>query len=101
MIAIWSGTIRVISAVVPVRAPRVSWDHWSIENSLHWCLDVTFREDQSRVRNRLAADNLAWLKRFSITLLKQQDDKESIAMRRRMAGWKPDYLAKVVGLQTT
>ena len=56
--------------------------HWSIENTLHWCLDVTFREDQSRVRNRLAADNLAWLKRFAITLLKQQQDKESIAMRR-------------------
>jgi predicted transposase YbfD/YdcC len=75
--------------------------HWSIENTLHWCLDVTFREDQSRVRNRLAADNLAWLKRFAITLLKQQDDKESIAMRRRMAGWNPDYLAKVIGLATT
>ncbi len=75
--------------------------HWSIENTLHWCLDVTFREDQSRVRNRLAADNLAWLKRFAITLLKQQKDKESIAMRRRIAGWNVDYLAKVIGLQRT
>jgi predicted transposase YbfD/YdcC len=73
--------------------------HWSIENTLHWCLDVTFREDQSRVRNRLAADNLAWLKRFAITLLKQQKDKESIAMRRRMAGWNVDYLAQVIGLK--
>lgn len=75
--------------------------HWSIENTLHWCLDVTFREDQSRVRNRLAADNLAWLKRFAITLLKQQNDKESIAMRRRMAGWNVDYLAQVIGLKAT
>lgn len=75
--------------------------HWSIENTLHWCLDVTFREDESRVRNRLAADNLAWLKRFAITLLKQQQDKESIAMRRRMAGWNIDYLAKVIGLKAT
>jgi predicted transposase YbfD/YdcC len=75
--------------------------HWSIENSLHWCLDVTFREDESRVRNRHAADNLAWLKRFAITLLKQQVDKESIAMRRRMAGWNDDYLAQVLGISGT
>lgn len=72
--------------------------HWGIENTLHWCLDVTFREDESRLRNRLAADNVAWLKRFAISLLKQQKDKESIAMRRRMAGWNTDYLAQVLGL---
>lgn len=72
--------------------------HWGIENTLHWCLDVTFREDENRVRNRVLANNLAWLKRFAISLLKQVDDKESIAMRRRMAGWNPSYLAKVLGI---
>lgn len=72
--------------------------HWAVENTLHWCLDVTFREDESRVRNRTLANNLAWLKRFAISLLKQVDDKESIAMRRRMAGWNPSYLAKVLGI---
>jgi predicted transposase YbfD/YdcC len=72
--------------------------HWGIENTLHWCLDVTFREDDSRLRNRNAAENIAWLKRFAISLLKQQDNKESIAMRRRMAGWNIDYLAQVVGI---
>jgi predicted transposase YbfD/YdcC len=75
--------------------------HWGIENTLHWCLDVTFREDESRLRDRLAADNVAWLKRFAISLLKQQTDKESIAMRRRMAGWNADYLAQVLGLKAT
>ncbi len=74
--------------------------HWAIENTLHWCLDVTFREDESRVRDRIAADNLAWLKRFAISLFKQQKDSESIAMRRRMAGWNPDYLAQVLGIPT-
>jgi predicted transposase YbfD/YdcC len=72
--------------------------HWGIENTLHWCLDVTFREDESRLRDRYAADNLAWLKRFAISILKQQTDKESIAMRRRMAGWNIDYLAQVLGI---
>ena len=70
--------------------------HWGIENTLHWCLDVTFREDESRVRNRLLADNIAWLTRFAISLLKQVNDKESIAMRRRMAGWNPAYLFTVL-----
>ena len=75
--------------------------HWGIENTLHWCLDVTFREDESRVRDRHAADNLAWLRRFAISLLKQVDDKESIAMRRRIAGWNDEYLAQILGLQGT
>jgi len=73
--------------------------HWAIENTLHWCLDVTFREDESRVRDRFAADNIAWLKRFAISLLKQQNDKESIAMRRRMSGWNADYLAQILATQ--
>lgn len=72
--------------------------HWAIENTLHWCLDVTFREDENRVRERNAANNMAWLKRFGLSMLKQQDDKYSVAMRRRVAGWSLDYLAKVLGI---
>ncbi len=75
--------------------------HWHIENTLHWCLDVTFREDECRVRNRHAADNLSWLKRFAISLIKQNPTKESVAMKRRMAGWNVDFLAQVIGLETT
>jgi len=74
--------------------------HWHIENTLHWCLDVTFREDECRVRNRHAADNLSWLKRFAISLLKRHSHKESVAMKRRMAGWNIDFLAQVIGLNT-
>lgn len=72
--------------------------HWSIENTLHWCLDVTFREDENRVRQRTTANNMAWLKRFGLSMLKQQNDKYSVAMRRRVAGWNLDYLAKVLGI---
>jgi predicted transposase YbfD/YdcC len=82
------------------RFGRLVRGHWAIENTLHWCLDVTFREDESRVRNRNTANNLAWLKRFSLSLLKQQKDKHSIAMRRRIAGWNLDYLAQVLGIPT-
>lgn len=83
------------------RFARAVRGHWGIENTLHWSLDVTFREDESRLRDRKAADNIAWLKRFAISLLKQCTDKESLAMRRRMAGWNPEYLAEVLGIPTT
>lgn len=99
-----TSDVRYFISSLPLGVKRFAGavrGHWSIENTLHWCLDVTFREDESRLRNRNAADNVAWLKRFALSLLKQQDDKESIAMRRRMAGWNTDYLAQVLGLQST
>jgi len=70
--------------------------HWGIENALHWCLDVTFREDDSRIRERNLTNNIAWLKRFAISLLKQVPDKRSVAMRRRHCGWNENYLAQVL-----
>jgi len=93
--------VRYFISSMPVGVQRFAQavrGHWSIENTLHWCLDVTFREDESRLRNRQAGNNLAWLRRFALSLLKQIKDKESIAMRRRKAGWNPDYLAQVLGL---
>lgn len=72
--------------------------HWAIENTLHWCLDVTFREDESRLRDRIAGENVAWLKRFGIGLIKQNKSKQSVAMRRRMAGWNEDFLAQLLGI---
>jgi len=70
--------------------------HWAIENTLHWCLDVTFREDDSRVRERNLTNNMAWLKRFAISLLKQVPDQRSVAMRRRVCGWNEHYLTQVL-----
>lgn len=96
-----TGDVRYYISSLPTSVRRFAKavrGHWGIENTLHWCLDVTFREDESRLRDRNAADNLAWLRRFALTLLKQQNDKESIAMRRRMAGWDIDYLATILGI---
>ncbi|TWT84319.1 Transposase DDE domain protein [Planctomycetes bacterium CA13] len=100
----WTSDVRYYISSLKLGVKRFAAcvrGHWGIENTLHWCLDVTFREDENRVRNRVLGDNLAWLKRFAISLLKQVDDKESIAMRRRMAGWNPEFLAKVLGIPTT
>jgi predicted transposase YbfD/YdcC len=70
--------------------------HWGIENSLHWCLDMTFREDESRVRERTFADNLSWLRRMTLSLIKQHPGKESNIMKRRMAGWSVDFLMQLL-----
>lgn len=70
--------------------------HWSIENKLHWVLDMTFREDESRVRERRLADNLGWLRRLALTLLKQHPGKQSIAMKRRLSGWSVNFLMQVL-----
>ena len=99
----WSTEVRYYLNSIPLsvkRFARFVRGHWAIESTLHWCLDVTFREDESRVRDRNTATNLAWLKRFGLSLLKQQDDKHSIAMRRRVAGWNLNYLAQVLGIPT-
>lgn len=78
------------------RFARTVRSHWGIENSLHWSLDMTYREDESRVRNRMFAENLAWLRRFTLGLVKLHPAKQSQIMKRRMAGWSPDFLLQIL-----
>jgi predicted transposase YbfD/YdcC len=71
--------------------------HWSIENSLHWVLDVTFNEDQSRIRDETAASNWAMLRKIALNLLKSDSEAEtSIRGRRKQAGWDNDYMGKLL-----
>ena len=75
--------------------------HWGIENSCHWVLDVTYREDESRIREQSLRQNMAWLNRFTLSLLKQHRDRKSIAMRRRCCGWNENYLLQVLAATNT
>ena len=69
--------------------------HWSIE-SMHWTLDVTFREDDSRTRERTLANNLSWLRRFAVTLLKRHPIDDSIRGKMLRCGYSTDFLAEVL-----
>jgi predicted transposase YbfD/YdcC len=74
--------------------------HWGIENSCHWSLDMTYREDESRIREPHLRENFAWLNRFTLSLLKQHPGKDSIAMKRRACGWSDEFLAEVLASAT-
>ena len=70
--------------------------HWNIENSLHWCLDIGFREDESRARIDNAGINLAILRHMAINLLKQEKtSKRGIKGKRLKSGWSSSYMEKV------
>lgn len=71
--------------------------HWGVENSLHWVLDVAFREDDSRVRMGNAAENLSVLRRMALNMLKSESSvKVGVAAKRKKAGWDHDYLLRVL-----
>ena len=71
--------------------------HWSIENGLHWVLDVVFREDARRVYDRTTAENMAFLNRLALSLLRGDTSKSSLKVKRKRAGWQIPYLAQLLG----
>jgi len=78
------------------RFARAVRGHWGIENSCHWSLDMTFREDESRLRARNLRENFAWLSRFALSLFKQHPGRQSLVMKRRSCGWSEAFLMEVV-----
>jgi predicted transposase YbfD/YdcC len=91
---------RYYVSSAPLSAPRAAEavrGHWAIENSLHWVLDVTFGDDQSRLRKGHGAKNMAVVRHFAINLARTAKDKRSVRLRRKCAGWDPNYLATILG----
>ena len=81
----------------PVTLARAIRRHWSVENGLHWVLDVTFREDDSRVRDRTAARNLALLRKIALNLVaRDRGSRASLRGRRKQAAWNDDYMLQLI-----
>jgi predicted transposase YbfD/YdcC len=76
---------------------KVVRSHWSIENELHWVLDIAFREDESRIRKDYGSENFAVLRHIALNLVKQEKtQKASIKGKRLKAGWDENYLLKIL-----
>jgi len=91
---------RYFISSLPADAPALlnaKRSHWKIENQLHWVLDIAFREDESRVRQDHAAENLALLRHMALNLLKnEKTGKGGIRSKRLQAGWNNDYLLTIL-----
>ena len=81
------------------QALRAVRGHWQVENSLHWVLDVAFREDACRTRTGHAPENLATLRHIAVNLLKQERScKLGVKSKRLKAGWDERYMLKVLNI---
>jgi predicted transposase YbfD/YdcC len=92
--------VRYFISSLPARARRLAGavrQHWGIENSLHWVLDVAFHEDRMRQRDRTAIENLALLNRLAVSMLRQDKTvKAGVKCKRKRAGWDNDYLLHIL-----
>ena len=71
-------------------------DHWAVENSLHWVMDMVFRDDECRLRTNHAPANFATLKHIALNLIRRAKSKDSIRLRRKVASWDDHFLASLV-----
>jgi predicted transposase YbfD/YdcC len=80
------------------RIARGARGHWGVE-SMHWLLDVEFKDDLSRYRTGHGAKNMAVVRRFALGLVRANKTKGSVKTRRKTAGWSPDFLLQVLQLK--
>ena len=70
--------------------------HWSVENSLHWTMDMIFRDDECRIRTDHAPANFTTVKHMALNLIRRAPGKYSLRLRRKVAAWDDDFLARIV-----
>ncbi len=82
--------------VEPEKIAHIIRNHWQIENNLHWVMDMTYRQDECRIRTGNAAANFATIKHAANNLLQKAPGKKSLPMKRHSAAWDDDYLEKII-----
>ncbi len=70
--------------------------HWAVENSLHWVIDMVFRDDECRVRKDHAPANFVTLRHMAHNLIRRAPGKDFLRMKRKVAAWDDDFLASLV-----
>jgi predicted transposase YbfD/YdcC len=70
--------------------------HWAVENSLHWVMDMIFRDDECRVRTEHAPANFTTIKHMAHNLIRKTPGKDSLRLRRKVAAWDDDFLASLI-----
>lgn len=85
-------SLNLIAAII---GPIIR-SHWAIENSLHWVLDMIFRDDECRVRTENAPANFTTLKHMALNLIRKAPGKDSLRLRRKVAVWDDDFLASLI-----
>ncbi|TIW87243.1 MAG: ISAs1 family transposase, partial [Mesorhizobium sp.] len=71
-------------------------DHWAVENSLHWVLDMVFRDDECRLRTDHAPANFTTIKHMALNLIRAAPGKDSLRLKRKVAAWDDEFLASVI-----
>jgi len=70
--------------------------HWAVENSLHWIMDMVFRDDECRLRSHHAPANFTTIKHMALNLIRTAPGKDSMRLRRKVAAWDDDFLASLI-----
>jgi predicted transposase YbfD/YdcC len=83
-------------ALLAVLVGPIIRSHWAIENSLHWVMDMIFRDDECRVRTENAPANFTTLKHMAHNLIRRAPGKDSLRLRRKVAAWDDDFLASLI-----
>jgi predicted transposase YbfD/YdcC len=71
-------------------------NHWAVENSLHWVMDMVFRDGECRVRTDRAPSNFTTIKHMALNLLRNDKGKDFLHLKRKVAAWDDDFLARVI-----
>ena len=87
--------ITSLVLVASLIAPLIR-DHWAIENSLHWVLDMVFQDDECRLRTDHAPANFTTLKHMALNLIRSAPGKDSLRLKRKVAAWDDDFLASII-----
>ena len=85
-----------ILAWLAIQPEPVVRSHWAVENSLHWVMDLIFRDDECRIRTDHAPANFTTLRHMALNLIRKAPGKDSLRLKRKVAAWDDDFLASLI-----